>query len=58
MSESVASHIAAKLSYYDNLVREGLRDGDVLEKVKDNFSDIVSLHSIICKYDLILKNPF
>lgn len=42
MSDPVASYITATLSAYDNIVRNSLRDGDVLEKVKGNYAEIVS----------------
>lgn len=42
MSDPVAAHITATLSTYDVLVRNGLRDGDVLEKVGEKYSEIVS----------------
>lgn len=43
MSDPVASHITATISSYDTLVRKGLRDGNVLEKVTAKFAEIVSI---------------
>ena len=59
MSNPVASHITATLSSYDTMVRNGLHDGDVLEKVNAEFPGIVSPQFWNIKkfqVDFILRN--
>jgi len=47
MSDNIASHITATLSQFDDIVRNGLRDGDIFMKWQEHYPQIVSVQASI-----------